>query len=671
MIPEIIVNVWSFLQRYKGAELVYQLGIRLYAVSGSDDDKLDILRTLAPFDYHLASVFPLPESLSVQFGFPSEGGAILKGLIPVETVARKYKKLELFADIIDTVRQSLPENPLTREFKHAPYESLNFLYVNTPVEVDENGNMTARSIDPKLNQGDLHVAVNLWAFPEMNSTAIQALAGRAYLVAGDKIPIEAMLANLAVADYFLANRFALPASFSTPQNSPIISESTDLTAVTSQNDALFAPVLDQIEKEIPSKYVDWQKKQTRRYILPANISARRASIVREDKEGNNEYGIAAEIPHTEPNIAAHNTPKQDVDFPDAMGAAASPGRSEVPSTAVNQFTPDVVRKDGKLHFKCPTCSTTVIVSPQNIDPIIGVNVACSSCKNISHVPGGFKAESAPAGLRIAWGVRIPIAKFSDWYYENPVITSLIQKGQSDLLNDYGLWAFCGACYYQYPKTILTSLATSQSMAQRRAGGFEFSASTSGSAKDMEALRSGYCPQCGGKELIVIASEIPEYVRKVITKSKKNKTSVAANKGPMSIAGFLSAKANSIIIIVAIVILVASLYWVIHPSSGLSALSISKTQTGSPSSISTPIQSGSTSLPPSQQNQAGGICWTYELKNFSGSRFQVWDEILSDETKKLLQYNQFLIDVVLYNPQLNDDGYGFVKGKTYLIPELCP
>jgi hypothetical protein len=283
MKPEIIVNLWSFLQRHKGIDLVYQLGIRLYSVTGSDDDKLDILMKLAAWDFHLASVFPVPEVLSVQFGFPSEGGSILKGLIPAET-ASKYKKLELFADTIDAVRQSLPENPLTSEFKHTPYESLKFLHVNTQIVVDENGNMKARTMDPTLNQGDPHLAVNLWVFPEINSSAIQAFAGRAYLVAGDKIPIEPLLANLAVADHFLVNRFAIPASFSTIQNSGIIPDRTDLTDVTSQNDALFTPVLELIKKEIPSKYVDWQKKTTRQYILPINISARRASIVRDKEE---------------------------------------------------------------------------------------------------------------------------------------------------------------------------------------------------------------------------------------------------------------------------------------------------------------------------------------------------------------------------------------------------
>lgn len=73
----------------------------------------------------------------------------------------------------------------------------------------------------------------------------------------------------------------------------------------------------------------------------------------------------------------------------------------------------------------------------------------------------------------------------------------------------------------------------------------------------------------------------------------------------------------------------------------------------------------------QQTPAGGICWTHDVKNFDGNRSQAWDNILDDKTKKLLQYNQFIVDVVLHNPQLKDDGYVFDGRKTYILPELCP
>jgi hypothetical protein len=90
-----------------------------------------------------------------------------------------------------------------------------------------------------------------------------------------------------------------------------------------------------------------------------------------------------------------------------------------------------------------------------------------------------------------------------------------------------------------------------------------------------------------------------------------------------------------------------------------------------SSALAPKASGTMSLATGQPGQANGICWTFELRNYAGTRFQVWEEVLDSGTKERLQYNQYLVDVVSYNPQLKDDGYGFVRGKTYILPELCP
>jgi hypothetical protein len=193
---------------------------------------------------------------------------------------------------------------------------------------------------------------------------------------------------------------------------------------------------------------------------------------------------------------------------------------ETPVANTNPFTTDVAIKSGTLLFKCPTCPNTISVTLQQIDPIVGISVLCSSCKNISHIPGIYKTDPKPAGMRITGGIRVPIAEFSDWYYKHPLITSLVEKGQSDLLNDYGVWAFCSACYHQYPSTILTSLAISQSMAQRGAGGFMLMANTPDSKKDMNALGAGHCSHCNQTFLIVIATEIPDYVRSVIKSKMK-------------------------------------------------------------------------------------------------------------------------------------------------------
>jgi phage FluMu protein Com len=181
----------------------------------------------------------------------------------------------------------------------------------------------------------------------------------------------------------------------------------------------------------------------------------------------------------------------------------------------NPFTGSGVQKTGSLIFKCPTCSNMLSASLIQIDPIIGIHVACPQCKNISHVPGAYKAKANPTGMRITGGVRVAVSQFGEWYFGHPLIQGLIKSGQSDLLYNHGLWAFCGACYHQFPATVLCSFAIAC-----RASGFVFNARTPESARDMEALRAGHCPQCRNSNLIAIATEIPGYVRNAIAKTNR-------------------------------------------------------------------------------------------------------------------------------------------------------
>jgi hypothetical protein len=187
--------------------------------------------------------------------------------------------------------------------------------------------------------------------------------------------------------------------------------------------------------------------------------------------------------------------------------------NEITAAGRNPFTTLATLKGGSISFKCPTCPNTLNASLQQIDPIIGINVACQECKNISHVPGAYKTKANPQGMRITGGVRVPVSQFADWYFGHPLIQGLIKSGQSDLLYNYGLWAFCSACYHQFPATVLGYFAIAS-----RAGGLMFNARTPDSARDMEALRAGHCSQCQSTNLIVLATEIPGYVREVIART---------------------------------------------------------------------------------------------------------------------------------------------------------
>jgi len=291
--PEIIMNLWAFIQRYRHPSgnfpLIYQLGIRLYAATGSDQDKLALLGKLAAWDYHLASVFPIPESRTVHLGLgpPDEIRVpTLAGVIPVQMISNPEQQMALFGDVMDAIRQSLPENTLTTEFKHTPLEDLSLLYTFTPVDVGEDGKMIARTRAPELTMGEPYVARNLWAFPDSKSRLVETLAGRAYLATGDRIEVEGILANLAVADHFLLNRVELPKPIPTTETGENRSRSKDFTTIKAHEDAMFSLVDDQILKEIPSKYADCEKKRTHRYTLPVGDSIRHATIVWADSSGN-------------------------------------------------------------------------------------------------------------------------------------------------------------------------------------------------------------------------------------------------------------------------------------------------------------------------------------------------------------------------------------------------
>lgn len=222
MQPDIIVNLWPFVQRYKHPdgefELIFQIGVRCYAALGSDDEKIAMLEKLAAWDYHLASVYAIPETRTVHLGLGGDPHIpTLVGVVPVQSVASKEEKVALFLYVIDAVRESLPDNEITADFKNTPSEALSLLYLFTPVVVDEDGEMIAITRSREAGSKP-HLAVNLWAFPDLVSRLVQSVAGRAYLAGGERAEVEAILANLTAAEYPFASRLAMPASFPATDN---------------------------------------------------------------------------------------------------------------------------------------------------------------------------------------------------------------------------------------------------------------------------------------------------------------------------------------------------------------------------------------------------------------------------------------------------------------------
>lgn len=82
----------------------------------------------------------------------------------------------------------------------------------------------------------------------------------------------------------------------------------------------------------------------------------------------------------------------------------------------------------------------------------------------------------------------------------------------------------------------------------------------------------------------------------------------------------------------------------------------------------------TAVPPPQPTTASpppvtanGISWSRSLTSFSGNRWQAWQQYVEGQVNGIT-WEQFKDDVLIYNPDLEADGYVFQAGKQYLLPQ---
>lgn len=284
MEPEVIANLWTFYGAFLDGQLNYQVGIRLYVATGSDDEKMAMLRTLAAWDFHLAHIFPPSCGTTVLTGFPDGRTLEVEGVMPAN--APGMEVMDWFQGAFDAITTFLPEHSTPGGPRRAPLDLTNLLNVHTPIDVDKNGNMVARSSDAHLARSKPTVSTNLWAFADAESSAVHALAGRAYLLAGKQANVDRVLKNLAANDWLLAPRLVVPESFSVTKEGQSVAGQADVKAVSSQQSALFAPAWDKIEQEIPTVHTDWERKRTDRYVLPRDQISPRVSVVPEDNGDN-------------------------------------------------------------------------------------------------------------------------------------------------------------------------------------------------------------------------------------------------------------------------------------------------------------------------------------------------------------------------------------------------
>ncbi|MCB9420428.1 MAG: hypothetical protein H6667_11530 [Ardenticatenaceae bacterium] len=81
-------------------------------------------------------------------------------------------------------------------------------------------------------------------------------------------------------------------------------------------------------------------------------------------------------------------------------------------------------------------------------------------------------------------------------------------------------------------------------------------------------------------------------------------------------------------------------------------------------VPTPVPVATTAPAPITTN---GVNWTRTVTGFSGNRWQAWQQYVENQVSGIT-WDQFKDDVLIYNPDLEADGYVFQAGKQYILPQ---
>ena len=252
MEPEVVMNCWVFTQSIGPISVIYELGVRPYVMTGSDDEKTRLLKDLAISDFHFARRFPLPANryylkitekdgvMSASSGDTMEEGKdIRKGLALVRPDISGMHQMEYFAEALDAIEKSFPTRRLGIDGSGTEMPKVNrrnLLSVITNVNVDSNGNQVPRVDDPRRSSPPSAVA-NLWVFHDEKAKALYAVSGRGYMVHGSDSDKTRVLKALATYDFSMVK--VLPATHAVSPDGKY-------------NKDLFHDALHNIEHEIPT-----------------------------------------------------------------------------------------------------------------------------------------------------------------------------------------------------------------------------------------------------------------------------------------------------------------------------------------------------------------------------------------------------------------------------------
>jgi hypothetical protein len=130
---EVIANLWYIVD--KGTGLIYRLAGRAYVASGSEKNKIDLLKALSKTDYLAARVFSVPKRFSV-----SNGSQTMEGYCS-PSVLNDFL-FELFEEVLEHLDATMPiqaffEHDAAKTFKMSLPESP--LFVATTLIEEESG----------------------------------------------------------------------------------------------------------------------------------------------------------------------------------------------------------------------------------------------------------------------------------------------------------------------------------------------------------------------------------------------------------------------------------------------------------------------------------------------------------------------------------------------------
>jgi len=155
-----------------------------------------------------------------------------------------------------------------------------------------------------------------------------------------------------------------------------------------------------------------------------------------------------------------------------------------------------------LRFLCPACSSPNTVLDSALTTPFGARVRCH-CGCFSHAPSTVKTKADVRGIAIHGAVRVSIADFPHWLAGHPSH----RTSNSEVYANYGLWATCAGCGYEYETTVTAMPFVWATPAKTTIMGVN----SEKSGREFRALAQKQCPSCGDPDLYALLVDVPKEI----------------------------------------------------------------------------------------------------------------------------------------------------------------